>query len=303
MEYILETEGLTKLYGQDAVVSNINLRIKQGEIYGLLGENGAGKTTLMKMLTTLASPSRGAIKLFGRALEKDSYSLQRVGAMIETPVFYNSLSAEENLGIHCKYKNVKLDEMKEYLEMLGIYVHRHKKVKEYSLGMKQRLGIARSMIGSPELLILDEPINGLDPTGIKEIRELLLLLKEEKGTTILISSHILGEIEQCAGIIGFMHKGVLCREIEMDDIRKAGAQCYEIRIDHIELQVPKLRELFEIVNITSNTVIISAHNLSAMDASKRLIKNDIEFSEIKASGDNLEDYYMDTITGEGYGKV
>ncbi|KGE19789.1 ATP-binding cassette domain-containing protein [Paenibacillus wynnii] len=298
MEYILETEGLTKFYGDEAVVNNAKLSIKKGEIYGLLGENGAGKTTLMKMLTTLTKPSRGKVRLFGKELEENSHLLLQVGTMIETPVFYNSLSAEENLRIHCRYRNVGLGEIDEYLNMLGIYDHRKKSVKQFSLGMKQRLGIARSIIGNPKLLILDEPINGLDPTGIKEIRELLLYLKKEKKTTIVISSHILNEIEQIAEKIGFMSKGILYEEIEIEDIHKSVARFYEIKINHIEIQTAKLEKLFSVVDIVKNTVKISAANLRDTDAIKILINNDIEFTEFKSSGDNLEDYYMNTISDE-----
>ncbi|MFF2482366.1 ABC transporter ATP-binding protein [Paenibacillus sp. NPDC058071] len=219
MEYLIETGSLSKQYGRDVIVNEVNLKVRAGTIYGLLGENGAGKTTLMKMLTTLTLPTQGTIKLFGTTLDRNSGLMSKVGTMIETPVFYPSLSAEENLTIHCRYKNAPLADMKEYLELLGIYRHKDKKVKSLSLGMKQRLGLARALIGNPELLILDEPINGLDPSGIKEIRELLIGLKKERGTTILLSSHILHEIEHCADTIGFMHRGVLYKEKAVDEFR------------------------------------------------------------------------------------
>lgn len=295
MDFILETEGLTKLYRNEKVVDNVKLNIRAGEIYGLLGENGAGKTTLMKMITTLVVPSQGKIKLFGQELRGNTALLQQVGALIETPVFYDTLSAEENLKIHCQYKNIPTNSIKEYLQLLGIYDHRHKKVKQYSLGMKQRLGIARAIIGQPRFLVLDEPINGLDPTGIKEIRELFQYLNREKQTTILISSHILNEIEQCASTIGFMNKGVLREEINMDEIHNAATLFYEIKINHLQAVEDTLKKLFQVVDTSKNHVRISAGNLNTMDVTKLLIQHDIEFSEIKPSGDTLEDYYIKKI--------
>ncbi|REK74479.1 ABC transporter ATP-binding protein [Paenibacillus paeoniae] len=303
MGYIIETTSLSKQYGHETVVNQVNLKVQPGTIYGLLGENGAGKTTLMKMLTTLALPTQGAIKLFGTTLERNSDLMSEVGAMIETPVFYSSLSAEENLMIHCRYKKVPLSDMKEYLEMLGIYKHRDKKVKQFSLGMKQRLGLARSLIGNPRLLILDEPINGLDPSGIKEIRELLIRLKKERGTTILLSSHILNEIEHCADTIGFMHKGVLCKEKGIGELQDAEIRLYEIKIKHLDLHVEKLKKVFEVVNIYHQTVVVSAAGLTATEAIKRLIENEIEMIEMKALTESLEDYYMTMIAERKEGEA
>lgn len=222
MEYVINTHSITKVYKKSKVVNEMNLQLYEGEIYGLLGENGAGKTTFMKILTNLIKPTSGNIDLFGKPLELNNNLLKEVGVLIETPVFYDSLSALENLEIHCKYKQVNIETIPAYLKMLGIYEVKDKKVKEFSLGMKQRLGIVRSIIDEPKLLILDEPTNGLDPNGIKEMRELLLYLAKEKKTTILISSHILSEIENMADRIGFMHNGVLIKEIanyELENIR------------------------------------------------------------------------------------
>lgn len=297
MSYVLETTGLTKSYGQEVVVDHINLQIKAGEIYGLLGANGAGKTTLMKMISTLVHPSEGEILLFGEKLTEDSSLLMRVGSMIETPVFYENLSAEENLVIHCKYKNADLDLLKDYLEILGIYEARHKKVKQFSLGMKQRLGIARALIGDPLLLVLDEPINGLDPEGIKEIRE-LLKFKGKQNTAILISSHILSEIEQCAERIGFMQQGKLKREVRTDEIHQLATTNYEITLPPERQGLAKLQEIFKNSTVTEGGVRISSLHYNAMEVAEVMIENRIEFLEIKYAEDKLESYYMSESAGE-----
>ncbi|MGO4531119.1 ABC transporter ATP-binding protein [Paenibacillus sp. 2TAF8] len=293
----METTGLTKSYGQEVVVDHINLQIKAGEIYGLLGANGAGKTTLMKMISTLVHPSEGEILLFGEKLTEDSSLLMRVGSMIETPVFYENLSAEENLVIHCKYKNADLNLLKDYLEILGIYEARHKKVKQFSLGMKQRLGIARALIGDPLLLVLDEPINGLDPEGIKEIRE-LLKFKGKQNTAILISSHILSEIEQCAERIGFMQQGKLKREVRTDEIHQLATTNYEITLPPERQGLAKLQEIFKNSTVTEGGVRISSLHYNAMEVAEVMIENRIEFLEIKYAEDKLESYYMSESAGE-----
>lgn len=229
MDYVISTHSISKVYKKNKVVNDVNLQLYEGEIYGLLGENGAGKTTLMKILTNLIKPTSGNIHLFGKPLELNNNLLKKVGVLIETPVFYESLSALENLKIHCKYKEVNVDTIPIYLKMLGIYEAKDKKVKEFSLGMKQRLGIIRSIIDNPKLLILDEPTNGLDPNGIKEMRELLLHLAKENKTTILISSHILSEIENMADRIGVMHNGILIKEIDAYELKniKSGHESLE----------------------------------------------------------------------------
>ena len=200
MSYILRTYNLTKAFDTKEVVSNVNMSIKKGEIYVFLGPNGAGKTTVMKIITNLIKPTAGDIEIFGEKLTNTSYEiLKRIGTIIEYPVFYEKLTGRENLELHCEYMgfhNKKV--IDETLKLVNLGRIEGKKVKNFSLGMKQRLGIARAIITKPELLILDEPFNGLDPIGIKEQRELFKMLCEEYGITILISSHILSEIEQIA---------------------------------------------------------------------------------------------------------
>jgi len=196
MNYLLRTTNLVKKFNDKEVVSNVNMNIKKGEIYGFLGPNGAGKTTIMKMIVNLIKPSSGEIEIFGERLTNGDYdTLKRIGSIIEYPVFYEKLTGRENLELHCEYMGYydksAIDRVLDLLNLKGID---NKAVSDFSLGMKQRLGIARAIITKAEFLILDEPINGLDPIGIVEIRNLLKMLSSEYGITILISSHILAEI-------------------------------------------------------------------------------------------------------------
>ncbi len=211
VEYIIETKNLSKIYYNNTVVDSINMHVEKGKIYGLLGKNGAGKTTTMCMLLNLAYPTSGEIYLFGKNSKKYTKEIySNIGSIIETPGFYENLTAYENLKIISKLrKDFYPQNINLVLEMVNLENSKSKKFKDFSLGMKQRLGIAAAIMHNPELLILDEPINGLDPFGIKEIRTLLKRLSHEYGITILISSHILSEIENIADVIGIMDKGIL----------------------------------------------------------------------------------------------
>jgi len=204
MKYILRTNNLTKVLNNKEVVCNVNMNIKKGEIYGFLGPNGAGKTTIMKLMTNLIKPTSGEIEIFDEKLTDNSYEvLKRVGTIIEYPIFYEKLTARENLELHCEYMGYHdMKAIDRALDIVNLKNIDNKKVKEFSLGMKQRLGIARAITTKPEILILDEPINGLDPIGIKELRGIFKMLSKEYGITILISSHILSEIEEIADTIG-----------------------------------------------------------------------------------------------------
>ncbi|NLL71749.1 MAG: ATP-binding cassette domain-containing protein, partial [Epulopiscium sp.] len=208
-EYVIKTTKLTKRFGEQIGVDCVNMHVPQGKIYGLLGRNGAGKTTIMRMLLNLAAPTSGEILLFGEDSQKNPKKIYyRIGSMIETPGFYENLTGRENLQIFARLRGQhKKDSIQNALEIVGLNKETRKTFGNYSLGMKQRLGIAAAIMHEPEMLILDEPINGLDPVGIQEVRKYLEMLCIEKGVTILISSHILSEIEQIADIIGVMHEG------------------------------------------------------------------------------------------------
>ena len=210
MSYILQTSHLTKTIGGKTLVNDVNIHMKKGEIYGFLGSNGAGKTTVMKMITNLWKPTEGMIEIFGKTLTPQSYEvLKRMGSIIEFPTFYEHMTGYENLKLHSEYMGYyNHGSIENALDMLDLTDAAKKPVKNYSLGMKERLGIARAILCKPELLILDEPTNGLDPAGMKQIRELLKTLCIEYGITIMISTHILSEIESIADKIGIIHYGV-----------------------------------------------------------------------------------------------
>ncbi|MEE6450275.1 ATP-binding cassette domain-containing protein [Gottfriedia acidiceleris] len=222
MTNVIEVSQLSKKFGEQEVLNNVTLSIKKGQIYGLLGANGTGKTTLMKIMLGLLKPTEGSVKILGSEVSKGNPSiLSKVGNIIEIPVFYESLTVEENLNIHCDYlnENYKKD-ISKILEIVGLEGSLYKKVKELSLGMRQRLAIGRAILCEPELLILDEPINGLDPKGIVDIREILTRLNKERNLSIIISSHIISEMVKLADTIGIIHNGRLVEEITKGGIDK-----------------------------------------------------------------------------------
>ncbi|NRG32115.1 ABC transporter ATP-binding protein, partial [Niallia circulans] len=230
MDYAVRTKDLTKTIQGREVVSQVSLHIKQGEVYGFLGPNGAGKSTIMKMLTNMIKPTQGSITIFGKPLLPNSYDyLTRIGSMIEYPIFYEKMTALENLELHCEYMGYHNKKaIKEALEWVGLENVETMKPKDFSLGMRQRLCVARAIITKPELLILDEPINGLDPAGIKSMRKLFNILNKEYGMTILVSSHIIGEIEQIADTIGVIKNGKLIEEATMDSIKAKNTDYLEL---------------------------------------------------------------------------
>ena len=234
MENIVEIKELFKIIDKEEILSDINLQIVEGEIYGLLGPNGAGKTTLMKCMLSLLTITSGSIEIFGKNLQEHREEiLSQVGSIIETPIFYENCTAKEILEIHAQYMGENITELDiiSTLRMVGLK-NTTKKVKEFSLGMRQRLGLARAFLMKPRLLILDEPINGLDPVGIQEIRNLLQLLSKEHGITILISSHILSEISQIADKIGVIKNGTMIEQVYMEELMKENIDLEEFFMSH-----------------------------------------------------------------------
>ena len=234
MENIVEIKELFKTIDKEEILSDINLQIAEGEIYGFLGSNGAGKTTLMKCMLSLLTITSGSIEIFGKDLQEHREEiLSQVGSIIETPIFYQDRTAKEILEIHAQYmgKNITELDIISALKMVGLK-NTTKKVKEFSLGMRQRLGLARAFLTKPRLLILDEPINGLDPVGIQEIRNLLQLLSKEHGITILISSHILSEISQIADKIGVIKNGSMIEQVYMEELMKENIDLEEFFMSH-----------------------------------------------------------------------
>lgn len=301
MSDIIILEDVTKSYKGTEVVKNVSMRVKQGEIYGFLGPNGAGKTTIMKMILNLAKPDTGNIRVCGEVILKDSYEyLRNIGSIIEYPVFYEKLTAWKNLKLHCNYMGFyDKKRIREVLDMVDLKGIDNKPVGEFSLGMKQRLGIARAMITNPKLLILDEPINGLDPIGIKQIRQLLVKLKASYGTTILISSHIIAEIEQLADTIGVIDKGILTKEVSMSEIQHDSLQYLEIEVNDIHKAATILDNAFDHLNfkiISDNRLRIYDTDLQA-DISKELVMSGVGILNMIYKNDTLEDYFIHTIMG------
>ncbi|MGI6006634.1 MAG: ABC transporter ATP-binding protein [Ruminococcus sp.] len=297
MPYILQTNNLTKTIGGKDLVKNVNLHIKKGEIYGFLGPNGAGKTTVMKMITNLWKPTDGNIEIFGETLTPQSYEvLKRMGSIIEFPTFYNHMTGYENLRLHCEYMGYyKHDSIENALDMLDLTDAAQKPVKNYSLGMKERLGIARAILCKPELLILDEPTNGLDPAGMKQIRDLLKTLCEEYGITIMVSSHILSEIESIADTIGVINHGMMIKEIGMKEIEEMSLAYIELTVANPKKAAYVLSDKLGISNfkiIENNTIRIYDQHISAQELSKVMALNDVEVMALGKQSETLEDYFL-----------
>ncbi len=302
MTYIVKTNQLTKVYEGKEVVSDVNMHVKKGEIYGFLGPNGAGKTTVMKMLTNLTKPTSGDIEIFGEKLTDQSYEvLKRMGTIIEYPIFYEKLTARETLELHCEYMGYyDKNEISHVLDLVKLINTDSKRVKDFSLGMKQRLGIARAIITKPELLILDEPINGLDPIGIKELRELFVMLCKEYGITIIISSHILGEIELLADTIGVINNGRLITEVSMENINRSQTDYIEVIVNDGKKAAFILENKLNITNfklVAENCIRIYENSTSQKDISKTLIEHDIDIEGISKKTSSLEDYFLKLING------
>lgn len=217
----IKVKSLSKSFGEIGVINKSNMNVPKGTVYGFLGTNGSGKTTIFKIISGLLLPTDGTVEVLGLDVRKDREKiLKEIGSLIEAPTFYEHLSARENLEIHLAYMNVKGFEISKALNMVGLCEVGEKPVGKFSLGMRQRLGIARAFIHRPQILILDEPINGLDPMGIRDMRNLFLDLINKNGMTILLSSHILSEIEHVANIVGVLVNGTVAQEVALSQIKE-----------------------------------------------------------------------------------
>ena len=296
---ILQIENLTKTYGKNNSVSHINMTINKGDIYGFIGRNGAGKTTTIKMITGMTSPTSGKIKLF----ESDNLTRERqkIGTVIEAPAFIPHLSARDNLYAQCLLTgNKDKGIIDETLELVGLSNTGKKKAKNFSLGMKQRLGIAIALISKPEFLILDEPTNGLDPAGIKEMREFLLKLNKEKNLTILISSHILGELSRLASRYGIIDNGKIIEEFSSKELNDRCTSSLHIRVNDVQKACDVLRSQLK----TENFKVLDKNNIELLDfidesgkVNSTLAKNDIIVESISRNTTDLETYFLKVIGG------
>ncbi|EHB5054276.1 ABC transporter ATP-binding protein [Enterococcus faecalis] len=303
-DYIIETKNLTKMYGDQKSVSNLNIHVRKGKIYGLLGRNGAGKTTTMKMLLGLTLPSSGQALLFGENIQINSKKiLPRIGSLIESPGFYPNLTGTENLKLFGRMRGVsKKDAVKQAMEVVGLPFNDRKLFSEYSLGMKQRLAIALAIMHDPELLILDEPINGLDPIGIAEVREFIRSLSEEQGKTIIISSHILPEIALLADDIGIIHEGLLIEEGSLSDLEEKNNKYIHFEVSDTTHVARLLESKFHLDNfkiIDLHNIYLYDVNVSLNEINRTLFENQIEISQVHLREDTLEDYFKKVTGGEG----
>ncbi|PEA52735.1 bacitracin ABC transporter ATP-binding protein [Bacillus pseudomycoides] len=302
MSAIIKTTNLTKIYGNQKSVDNLNINVNQGEIYGFIGRNGAGKTTTIRMLLGLIKPTSGKIEIFGEDFSKNQKEiLRRIGSIVEVPGFYENLTARENLLINAKIIGIhKKNAIEEALEIVGLQHETKKLVGKYSLGMKQRLGIARALLHYPELLILDEPTNGLDPIGIKEMRKLIKSLAQERNITILISSHILAEVEQLVDHMGIIHEGKLLEEIALDTLRKTNRKYLEFQVNDDNKAAMLLEKQFHIMDYEvhdEGNIRIYSHFGQQGQINKMFVQNDIEVLKIMMSEDRLEDYFTKLVGG------
>lgn len=304
MSYILQTDHLGKTIDGKELVANVNIHIKKGEIYGFLGPNGAGKTTVMKMLTNLWKPTTGTVELFGSILRKDSYEvLKRMGSIIEFPTFYDHLSGRENLKLHCEYMGYYCKgSVEEILKMLDLAEAADRPAKSYSLGMRQRLGIARAILCKPELLILDEPVNGLDPAGMKKIRDLFRMLCTEYGMTLMISSHLLPEIESIADTVGVISRGKLVKEISMKEITEMNTAYVEVTVEDTNKAVYVLADKLGAGNfkvVDDGKVRIYDSGITTRDIAEELASNGAGLITVSRHAERLEDYFLKVTAKEG----
>ena len=302
-EIICQTTELCKNYKNFHVLQNVNLSINRGEIYGLIGENGAGKSTLIRILTGLAFQSSGVVSLFGKT-ENLRYERAKIGCTVEMPALYKDMTAKQNLEIQRVQRGIPEKKcISKTLELVGLNNTKKKKVNDFSLGMKQRLALAIALLGEPEFLILDEPVNGLDPTGIIELRELLKKLAKENHVTILISSHILSELNQLATCYGFLHHGKLLKQITATELSEECKRHIKLKTDDTKKTVTVLEEQLKIKTFSiypDNFIRVYEKLDETHTISKALSSNGIVVEEISVQGEELETYFENLIGGKKY---
>lgn len=303
-DYLIETKQLTKIYGEQAAVKNIDLHVKRGRIYGLLGRNGAGKTTTMKMLLGLTQPTSGEVKIWGKTLRgNEKKLLPRIGSLIESPGFYPNLTATENLRIFATLRGVpNRHAIKDALDLVGLPYKDKKLFSQYSLGMKQRLAIALAVMHDPELLILDEPINGLDPIGIAEVRSFIRELCDTRGKTILISSHILSEISLLADDVGIIDHGTLLEEESLAELEQKSSKHIHFTVSNTSQAARVLERDFQ----ENHFSVLDDHNIQLYNLTLPIgkivtafVANGLEVSEAHSCEESLEDYFKRVTGGEG----
>lgn len=295
-DFILRTDKLTKKFKSDVAIENINVTIKKGEIYGFIGQNGAGKSTMLRLITGLTFPTSGSIELFGNNNPKGLTEVQkRMGAIIEQPALFPNMTAYENLEVHRLQKGIPGKGcINNTLELVGLTDTGKKKAENFSLGMKQRLGLGIALLSDPEFLILDEPTNGLDPMGIVELRELIKKLNREKGLTVLISSHILSELYQLATTFGIIHEGKLLEELTAKELDEKCRQHLQIKVDDPTKGITILENHlattdFEVM--PDGTIKLYQFLDDVFTVSRTLTSNGLVIEHLSQNGDSLESYF------------
>ena len=298
MGTVITTDSLTKKYGKKDVVKDLDLRVPGGSIYGFLGPNGAGKSTTMKMILGLIKPSKGKITVLGKEVnEKNRLSvLRNTGSLIESPSYYGHLSGAENLEIICTLKNVPPSEIQRVLKIVRMEKQKDKKVSQYSLGMKQRLGLAAALLGNPKILLLDEPTNGLDPAGIQEMRELICSLPKQYGMTVLVSSHLLSEIDQMATHVGIINQGELIFQDTLSALHRHSRSRLILKTDNhtSALQILSsfgLSAFFE----EKNLCLKATDNATVIKAVRLLVQSGIGILRLSEQQMSLEDIFLQLI--------
>ena len=295
MNYLLETEKLTKQYGSQKAVNEVSLHLEKGAIYGFIGRNGAGKTTFLKMICGMAKPTSGSITLFGKKDSERASVMPKVGALIEAPGIYPGMTAYDNLKLKCRAAGInKNGYIEDILKTVGLEKVGKKKAGCFSLGMKQRLGIGMALVGDPELLILDEPINGLDPQGIIEVREMLINLCQNRGITIIISSHILEELSKIATHFGIIDHGVLIKEVTNEQLHEECKACVKLKVaENDDVAADVLKSLNYKFNKTEdNHFDIFIPETDIPDTVFALAEKKIKILSISIENDSIEDYFI-----------
>lgn len=303
MDYILTTNGLTKTYGKHNAADHISIHVRQGDIYGLIGRNGAGKTTLLKMVSGLSTPTAGEFTLFGYSGKEKAQVMHRIGTLVEAPGIYPELSAAENLKLKCIALGVRdKTVVPKLLETVGLADTGKKRVGKFSLGMKQRLGIALALVGEPDLVILDEPINGLDPQGIVEIRETIEKLNREQNITFIISSHILEELSKIATNYGIIHNGALVQELTKEELFSKCNERIELKTNDTAKASTVLEKMgiHEYKAVDSDTIQIFERLQDSGDITMKLAENGVKVLGISLKNETLEDYYLSLTGGNGH---
>lgn len=301
MDYVLKTNALSKSYKDFKALNGVSMNIPKGAIYGFVGKNGAGKTTLIRLICGLQEPTFGEYTLYGRKnTDKDIVkSRRRMGAIVETPSIYLDMTAEDNLKTQCRILGLpSYDETSNILKLVGLENTEKKKAKNFSLGMRQRLGIAIALIGDPDFLVLDEPANGLDPQGMIEIRELILKLNREQQITVLISSHILDELAKLATHYGFIDNGRIVREISAEELESSCKKCVRMEVNNTKALARVLDEMKIEYNIISDNSADVYAKINVSKLTALLSKENCEVISMQEHDESLESYYVNLVGGE-----